>query len=140
MAEAATLTMPIRTPYEVVLDRPVRAARVPTASGQVGLRPRAEPLLLAVEPGLVLVHTDAGPAFAAAAGGLLEGDRERAELLTPFAVVGEQADEVLAALDRALTTPDSELAARRRLGELEDRIVQELRHRPPPARARGGHG
>jgi F0F1-type ATP synthase epsilon subunit len=134
------LQLVIRTPYEVVFDQRVRSARVPTESGQVGLRPRQEPLLLAVEPGLILLSLSEGLRFAASAGGLFEGGRERAVLYTPFAVVSEQEQEVLAALDRALATPDSEIAARRRLGELEERIVEELRHRPPTPRARERHG
>ena len=135
-----SLQLAIRTPYEVVFDERVRAARVPAESGQVGLRPREEPLLLAVEPGLILLWASEGLRFAATAGGLFEGGRERAVLYTPFAVVGEQEEEVLVALDRALATPDSEIAARRRLGELEEHIVEELRHRPPTPRTREGHG
>ena len=100
------LQLAIRTPYEVVFDERVRAARVPAESGQVGLRPRQEPLLLAVEPGLILLWTSEGLRFAATAGGLFEGGRERAVLYTPFAVVSEQEEEVLVALDRALATPD----------------------------------
>lgn len=138
MAEGLRLV--IRTPYEVVLDRGVRSARVPTETGQAGLRPRSEPLLTAVEPGLVLVHGDEGTSFAATAGGLLESGPDRATLLTPFAVVGRRPEEVLAELDRMLATPNGELAARRRLGELEERIVQELRHQPTRPRARGRHG
>ena len=134
------LKLAIRTPYEVVFDERVRAARVPAESGQVGLRPRQEPLLLAVEPGLILLWTSECLRFAATAGGLFEGGRERAVLYTPFAVVSEQEEEVLVALDRALATPESEIAARRRLGELEEHIVEELRHRPPTPRTREGHG
>jgi F0F1-type ATP synthase epsilon subunit len=134
------LQLVIRTPYEVVFDQRVRAARVPTESGQVGLRPREEPLLLAVEPGLILLSPSEGLRFAATAGGLLEGGRERSVLYTPFAAVSEQEEEVLASLDQALATPDSEIAARRRLGELEERIVEELRHRPATTRVRERHG
>lgn len=126
------LRMVIRTPHETVLDEPVRGARAPAETGQVGLRPRGEPLLLGVEPGLILLDTDRGPRFAATAGGLLESGREQAVLYTPFAVVSDEDAEVLAALDRALATPDSELVARRRLGELEQQILRELR-RPVPA-------
>lgn len=128
------LRLTIRTPREVVLDEALRAARVPTGSGQVGLRPGAEPFTLAVEPGLVLLRTEEGVRFAATAGGLLDAGAARCVLYTPFAVVGDAEAEVLAALELALTTPDSELAARRRLGELEQRIVHELRRRPAAAR------
>jgi F0F1-type ATP synthase epsilon subunit len=133
---AEHLRLVIRTPHEVVLDAPVQAVRVPTETGQVGLRPREEPLMLAVEPGLVVVRTEHGVRFAATAGGLLDGGRERVVLHTPFAVTDEREADVLAALDRALATPDSEIAARRRLGELERRIVHELRARPSTPRAR----
>lgn len=125
----------IRTPHDVRFEARVRAARVPTESGQVGLRPRQEPLSLVVEPGLCLLQGDRLH-FAATAGGLLAGERERATLYTPFAIIGERGDELLSALEQALATPGGEVAARRRLGELERRIVQELRERPRVARAR----
>lgn len=134
-----SLRFVIRTPHEITLEELVHSARVPTETGQVGLRPRGEPMLLVLEPGLILLKADDVIRFAATAGGLFESDREQATLYTPFAVVGENGDEVIAALDQALATPDSELAARRRLGELEERIVEELRHGPPVARTRGGH-
>jgi hypothetical protein len=44
-------------------------------------------------------------------------------LYTPFAVVGERSDELATLLNRALAAPDSEIAARRQLGELEERIL-----------------
>lgn len=127
----------IRTPHEQVLDAAVRSVRVPTESGLVGLRPRQEPLILLVEAGLIVVELDSGRRFAATAGGLLQADRERAVLYTPFAVLGDQA-EVLSALERTLATPDSELGARRRLGELERRIVSELRPPIRPTQTGGG--
>lgn len=130
----------IRTPHETVLDAQLVAARVPTETGQAGLRPREEPFVLVVEPGLVVLRTESGLRGAATAGGLLESARDRAVLYTPFAVLGDVGKEVLASLDRALSVPDSELDARRRLGELEQRIVQELREHPPAARPRGVHG
>jgi len=135
---SARLHLVIRTPHEIVLEGDVNAARVPTATGQVGLRPRREPLLLVVEAGLVIVRTgDGGVRFAATAGGLLEGTREQTVLYTPFAVAGDADAEVLAALDRALAVPDGELAARRRLTELEQRIVKELRQERRSGPARG---
>jgi F0F1-type ATP synthase epsilon subunit len=130
------LRMVIRTPRGAVFDAPVRSVRLPTESGQVGLRARQEPLVLAVEPGLLVLHMDAGTHFAATAGGLLEAAREQSNLYTPFAVVGAAGGEVLDALDRALATPDTELAARRRLDEIERRILRQLRHAPAVAQAR----
>jgi len=128
----------IRTPHEVLVQAEVLALRVPTETGQVGLRPHEEPFVVVVEPGLLVLRDAARVRFAATAGGLLECDREQALLYTPFAVLGDAEDEVLRALDAALATPSSELEARRRLDEIERRIVQELRHRPAVARTRSG--
>jgi F0F1-type ATP synthase epsilon subunit len=130
------LRLVIRTPHQIVVDERVRAARVPAESGQVGLRPRSEPFVLVVEPGLCILTMDDGVRFAATAGGLLDVDRATSVLYTPFAVAGDRGDRVLSTLDRALAMPDSELAARRRLGELEQHIVRELHERQP--RGRGG--
>lgn len=130
------LRMVIRTPHDTVLDELVDAARVPTSTGQVGLRPRQEPSLMVVDPGLVVLTIGTVHKFAATAGGLLESDRDLVVLATPFAVVGDHGSDVLSALDRAYDTPDGELNARRRLGELERRIVEELR--PPHQRMSGG--
>jgi F0F1-type ATP synthase epsilon subunit len=134
MAEG--LRFVLRTPHEVVFDDRVRAARVPSETGQVGLRPRGEPLVLVVEPGLVLLRADGIVQFAATAGGLLESGRERCALYTPAAVVGRSEEEVLNALDRLISAPDRELAAHRQLAELEQRILQELRQ-GPRVRGRG---
>jgi F0F1-type ATP synthase epsilon subunit len=130
----------IRTPHQLVLDERVRSVRVPTETGQVGLRPNGEPVLLVIEPGLVLLRAATALGFAATAGGLLESDRERCVLYTPVAVVGSSEDEVLAALERLLAVPDREVVARQQLGELERRIIQEARGGPRgPGRRGGGH-
>ncbi|MGR8918781.1 MAG: hypothetical protein ACU85V_04110 [Gammaproteobacteria bacterium] len=127
----------VLTPRAPVFDGDVHGLRIPTETGQVGIHPRAEPMLLVVEPGLLILHTAAGAHFAATAGGLLESDRERCVIYTPFAVASEHDSAVIAELDRALSTPDGELAARRRLGELEHRIMREIRRREPIAHEAG---
>jgi len=126
------LRLIIRTPHEAVFDSVVRAARVPTETGQVGLRPRGEPMVLAIESGLIVVRLDAETRFAATAGGLLESGPDRCVLYTPFAVVDSTQSAVLEALGRALATPKSEIAARRQLADLEQRILRELRERGRP--------
>jgi F0F1-type ATP synthase epsilon subunit len=135
------LTFTLRTPHEVTFEGPVSSVRVGTETGQAGVRPRGEPLLTVVEPGLILLRSHGQARLAACAGGLLEFDGRRCTVYTPFAAVGEER-ALLSALERALSTPDSELAARRRLGELEQRILQELtsRRRVPRARRDDAEG
>jgi F0F1-type ATP synthase epsilon subunit len=135
----SSLHLVIRTPHETVMERAVDSVRVPTETGQVGLRAREEHLMLVVEPGLVVARSEDGLSFAATAGGLLHLDGDVCALYTPFAVLGSDGAQVLESLERALRTPDSELAARRQLGDLERRIAQELRERSPLARARPQH-
>ncbi len=121
------LALCVRTPWQVVLQLEVLGVRVPTRSGQVGLRPRVEPLVLAVEPGLVLARAAEGLRYIGSAGGLLRCDGRSAELLTPLAVAGQSPEQVGAALEAALSTPGSELQARAALERLQTRIVRDLR-------------
>jgi F0F1-type ATP synthase epsilon subunit len=121
------LRLIVRTPREVVLDASASSLRVPAETGQVGLRPKAEPLVLTVEPGLVLVRGPAGLQFLGTAGGLLRCDGITATLLTPLAVVGDSQQQVLERLDAALAQPNEELEARATLGRLQRSLLRELR-------------
>jgi F0F1-type ATP synthase epsilon subunit len=122
------LQLIVRTPLEVVLESAVSSIRVPTETGLVGVRPRVEPLILALEPGLVLLRQDDVLHFVGTAGGLLRCDGVRASVLTPLAVVGSNEDEVLTALEEALATPHTELEVRTTFGRLQHSILRELRH------------
>ena len=84
-----TLRLVVRTPQGGVFDERVTSLRVPTDTGQVGLRPRSEEAALVVEPGLALAASSDGLRFVATAGGLLRCDGVEAVLLTPLAVVGD---------------------------------------------------
>jgi F0F1-type ATP synthase epsilon subunit len=128
----------VRTQHEVVFEADATSLRVPTASGQVGLRPGAEATLLAVEAGLVLVHTAGRVQYIGSAGGLLSCDGVTATLLTPLAVVGDDAPTMLAKLERALAEPSEEMRARATLGQLESEIVHELRREQRERRERPG--
>jgi F0F1-type ATP synthase epsilon subunit len=121
------LKLVVRTPREVVLERSVSSIRVPTESGQVGVRPRAEPFVLAVEPGLVLLRRDDTLQFVGTAGGLLRCDSASANLMTPLAVAGNDENAVLNALETALAQPSVEMEARATLGRLQSSILRELR-------------
>lgn len=121
------LTLVVRTPQEVTAELEARSLRVPSDTGQVGLRPRSEPTVLAVEPGLVLVRTQEGTRFLATAGGLLRCDGRRAIVLTPVAVVGSDPLEVRTRLEEALAAPRADLELRRAIERLETGILRELR-------------
>lgn len=126
------LRLCVRTPHAVVLEASARSLRVPTQTGQVGLRPRVEPAALGVEPGLVLASCPDGLRFVATAGGLLRCDGRTATLLTPIAVAGESAGEVRRALDEELRAVERDIELRRVLERLETGLLRELR--------RGAHG
>jgi F0F1-type ATP synthase epsilon subunit len=131
----------VRTPHAVVVDASVRSARVPTETGDVGLRLRMEPIVLAVEAGLVVLRKDRGRIeFAGSAGGLLSCDGATATLFTPLGFVGSDAEAVQAALNRALAEPDAEQTVRAELDRLEGRILTELRRERSTRPVAGGDG
>jgi F0F1-type ATP synthase epsilon subunit len=123
----AALRFVIRTPKEPVLDLAVTSVRVPTQTGQVGLRPRIEPTILAVEAGLIVIRVGPSFRYAGTAGGLLRCDGATANLLTPLAVTGNEPDAVVAELDRVLAIPSEEAEIRKALAQIEMRIREELR-------------
>jgi F0F1-type ATP synthase epsilon subunit len=121
------LRLLVRTPQGDVIDEEVTSLRVPSDTGQVGLRPRSEASALVLEPGLVLAATERGSRFIATAGGLLRSDGKRVVLLTPVAVVGENAEAVTTELDEALAKPSADRMLRGVLQRLETGILHELR-------------
>ncbi|MDH5566127.1 MAG: hypothetical protein OEY15_05575 [Myxococcales bacterium] len=133
-----TLRFMVRTPLGGVVDQRVTSLRVPTDTGQVGLRPRSEPAALVVESGLVLASDRDAERFVATAGGLLRCDGREAVLLTPLAVVGDTAEAVRVEIERALETPSADRELRAVLQRLEAGILQELRRSPVSAAGRGG--
>jgi len=126
----------VRTPHAVVIDVTARAARVLTETGHVGLRPRMEAVVVAVEAGLTLLRTESGMRFVGTAGGLLSCDGTQATLFTPLGVMGDDPAVVRAELDRALAAPGPELEVRAALETLENRILTELGRRPGAAPGR----
>lgn len=128
-----TLRFSIRTPRQTIFDQDVVALRVPTKTGHVGLRPRCEPIVLAVEAGLVLLRAEPGTIYAGTAGGLLHANGQSASLLTPLAVVGDDVQSVSTQLNVLLSEPNEEMEVRRTLGRLEKRILRELGQGDVPA-------
>lgn len=128
----------VRTPHTTVLDIAASSVRVLTETGHVGLRTGTEAMVLPIETGLVIVRSTEGVTLVGCAGGLLSSNGKDATLLTPLAVMGRDPASVERALADAVTVPDSELAARARLGKLEHRILDELRRGPRDGTRRAG--
>ena len=124
--ERCCLHLVVRTPREVVAELQALSLRVPTDTGQVGLRPRGEATVTPVEPGLVLVRTADGMRFVGTAGGLLRTTAREAVLLTPVAVLGEDGTAVLTAIDAALSAPDAEHELRQAIERLEAGLLREV--------------
>ncbi len=122
----ASIRVTIRTPRETVFQGDVLSVRLPTESGQVGLRGGAEPTVLAFEPGLIVLRGAEETQLVGTAGGLLHGGRDALELLTPLAVMGRDRRQVTDALEEALAEPRAEWEARTRLGRLEDRLLRQF--------------
>ena len=130
MPELNTLELVVRTPHEVVFQAQVLSARVLTETGHVGLRPRTEAMVLAVEAGIVNVRSGvegAAEQFIGTAGGLLIIDGLTATLMTPLAVVGSDERQIVNELEQVLQLPNSEMEARATLTKLEGHILSELR-------------
>jgi len=130
--DKSVLRFVIRTPKDVILQSDVSSVRVPTRTGQVGLRPRSESTILAVEAGLIVIRKSDGFRYAGTAGGLLRCDGVLANLLTPVAVIGPEPDAVVAELDRVLAIPSEEAEIRKSLALIEMRIREELRSGEDP--------
>lgn len=128
------MSLQVRTPREVAFVHDVTSLRAPVETGQIGLRPRAEPCVLAIEPGLVVAREGTLSWTIGSAGGLLRCDGEVATLLTPLAVVGRDEQETLARLDELLAQPNVELEVRATLSRLQTCVLRQLREE------RAGHG
>ena len=126
----STFRFIVQTPHATVLDTTASSVRVLTESGQVGIRPHMEPVVLPIESGLLLVRAKDGVTFLGSAGGLLSGDGHEVTLHTPLAVTGRDSAGVQRELNDVLAAPDSELVVRKKLGRLETRILSELRRGP----------
>lgn len=127
MSDTRSMKTTIRTPSETVFEGDVISLRVPTHTGLVGLRPRAEPSVLAVEAGLIILKTERGTKYAGTAGGLLHTNRQMSSLLTPLAYIGNDVESVSRQLDLLLATPSEEMDVRHTLTRLQTRILQEIR-------------
>lgn len=131
MPDRRTMEFVVRTPHQIVLETKVRSLRVLTETGHVGIRPRMQSMVLAVEAGLMNVVADNEDAtselFVGTAGGILLSDGHTVTLMTPLAVAGNDGIKIAEELDRAMHQPDSEMEARAAFSKLEGHILSEIR-------------
>jgi F0F1-type ATP synthase epsilon subunit len=134
------LKLIVRTPQKVVVETFATSVRVLTETGHVGLRPKMEAVVLAVETGLVLVYQSDAILFVGTTGGLLMCDGQMLTLLTPLAVAATNEEAVVNDLQRELDHPQSELEVRKAISSIQSRIVNELREdrRRRDKRSEGG--
>lgn len=130
------LVLIVRTPRGEVLRRRVRALRVPTETGSVGVLPRAERTALVVESGLVVARGDHAVVLIGTAGGILRIEGDEAVLLSPLAVAGEDAAEVRERVEALTSVTSAETELRRRIETLERGLIAESRRRSEARRLR----
>ena len=121
-----SLQLIVRTPRAIVVETEARAIRVLTETGHVGLRPKMEPVILPIEPGLALVHREDSSLFVGTAGGLLKCDGTVATLLTPLAVAAEDQEAVMQELQQQLSEPKAELEVRTTIDTIQSSILNEI--------------
>ncbi|MCC6874106.1 MAG: hypothetical protein IT378_07335 [Sandaracinaceae bacterium] len=103
MREQPTLRFLVRTPLGVVLDRhDVLSVTAEDASGRFGARPRAEPLVAALEACLVTFRTKDDTGLVAVGPGLLHTGPDHVAIHVRSAVVCDRPDDVGEALAQAL--------------------------------------
>ena len=120
------LKLIVKTPQAIVVDTETQSVRVLTESGHVGIRPRMEDTILAVEPGLILVHREGSTLYVGTAGGLLTCDGAIATILTPLAVAEENEEAVMRELQKQLDQPTAELEVRTTINNIQTGILNEL--------------
>jgi F0F1-type ATP synthase epsilon subunit len=120
------LKLIVKTPQAVVVDTSAQSVRVLTETGHVGFRPRTEDVILAIEPGLILVHRESSTLFVGTAGGLLTCDGAMITILTPLAVAEENEAAVMRELEKQLDQPKAELEVRTTINNIQTGILNEL--------------
>jgi F0F1-type ATP synthase epsilon subunit len=120
------LKLLVKTPQSAVVDTEAHSIRVLTETGHVGLRSRMEDIILAVEPGLVLVYREGSTLYVGTAGGLLTSDGALVTILTPLAVAEENEAAVMRELKKQLAQPSAELEVRTTINNIQTGILNEL--------------
>jgi F-type H+-transporting ATPase subunit epsilon len=124
-----SLDLEILVPDGVVVQRRVSAVRAADASGRFGLLPGHEAFVTLLVPCLLSYREEDGrERFAAADGGVLLLEADRASVVTREAVVADRLEEVAdAAAEMLRKRQERERTARTEFAELQTALLRELR-------------
>ena len=96
----SNLDLGIRTPVSIVFQGPVRAIRAEDLDGWFGIRPGRRDLAAVLPAGLLLFEDEAGEAFVALAGGLLDLRGDCCRVMAREAVLARQLEEIAGLVER----------------------------------------
>jgi F-type H+-transporting ATPase subunit epsilon len=90
----SSLHLAIRTPVSTIFEGPVQRVRAEDLDGWFGIRPGRRDLAAVLPAGLLLFEDEAGEAFLALAGGLLDLRGERCRVMAREAILARQLEEI----------------------------------------------
>ena len=96
----STLELGIRTPVSTLFQGPVRTIRAEDLDGWFGIRPGRRDLAAVLPAGLLLFEDEAGEAFVALAGGLLDLRGNRCRVMAREAVLARRLEEIADLVER----------------------------------------
>jgi alternate F1F0 ATPase F1 subunit epsilon len=96
----STLDLGIRTPVSTVFQGAVRAIRAEDLDGWFGIRPGRRDLAAVLPAGLLLFEDEAGEAFVALAGGLLDLRGDHCRVMAREVVLARRLEEIAGLVER----------------------------------------
>lgn len=114
-----SLTLRVRTPEGLLVDRAVERVIAEDADGWFGIAPGRRDLVAALLPGLLVFRDREGEAFVALGGGLLELRNDECRVLCRDAVVVRSIDQIAERVEALLRS-------RRARSHIQRGVVAEL--------------
>ena len=96
----STLDLGIRTPVSTLFQGSVHSIRAEDLDGWFGIRPGRRDLAAVLPAGLLLFEDEAGEAFVALAGGLLDLRGDRCRVMAREAVLARRLEEIADLVER----------------------------------------
>jgi alternate F1F0 ATPase F1 subunit epsilon len=122
----SSLDLGIRTPVSTIFQGPVRAIRAEDLDGWFGIRPGRRDLAAVLPAGLLLFEDEAGEAFVALAGGLLDLRGDRCRVMAREAVFARRLEEIAGLVERHVQTRQQRTETQR---DVFDDLAREALHR-----------